>query len=203
MFYPETVRGSHYAMGQRHGCLFRHVIQANVHRWVMPHTFRATDTAGRLVLETCATVKDALALLRALRPHAALVLGDAGGNLVVFQGYGQRQATAAPEQGLVFATDHVYLPPLVDAGARLGSKPVISRYSRTRFQVLVRARGRAPLTREGMMALCRSHEGYPHSICNDGTAMASLTTTRPGGGQYRLAIADRPPCRTNFVDYLL
>lgn len=344
MFHLETVRGSHYEMGRRHGCLFRHVIQASVHRWVMPHTCLATDaaldaavdgprrsderfaphlldelrgiadgsgvpvpmirrlhwrlwnrlplrkasgctaiglltedgtpvvggtlddprepyvllrrfpkrgiphvmivwagtawghnginaeglalasasvggfkpdwpaprrlcaltgTAGRLVLETCATVNDALALLRVLRPSAALVLGDAKGNLVVFQGYGTRQATAVPEQGLVFATNHVYLPPLVTAGARLGSKPTISRYSLTRFQVLSRARGHIPLTPAGLMALCRSHAGYPHAICNDGTVMASLASMRPCGGRYRLAIADRPPCRTSFVEYRL
>jgi hypothetical protein len=43
MFIAETVRGTHYEMGLEQGRLFRHVIQANVHTWVMKHANRMTE----------------------------------------------------------------------------------------------------------------------------------------------------------------
>jgi hypothetical protein len=158
-------------------------------------------TVGRLILQECHSVAEAVALLERTGPTGSYVLGDASGALVGFQGLGPYQAFVEPEDGMVFCTNHVYLPELRAALAERGAQPVISDYSRTRFETLQRARADGARTLAAMEGLLRSHTGYPHSICNDGTVMASIAAPESQPEVFR--IADRTPCRNKFAAYAI
>ena len=102
-------------------------------------------------------------------------------------------------KGFLFATNHIYMPDLVAKLIARGCAPVLTEYSITRFAALEQAAATMPRTVETMQQLLRSHEGYPHSICNDGTVTATyvLPQSRPGV----LFVADSPPCRNEFHAY--
>ena len=162
-------------------------------------TYGLNGTVGRVMLQTCQTVAEAVDVLRRMGCRGSYVLGDAAGDLVTCQSLGRAHAFQRPERGLVFCTNHVHMGDLANALEARGSKPVVTDYSRVRFETLQAARAGARRRLEEMKGLLRSHEGYPHSICNEGTVMGSIAApqTQPG----KLHIADRPPCRNEFVSY--
>lgn len=156
-------------------------------------------TTSRQLLETCATVSEGLAFLRRARTFGSLVLADASGAMSAVQTYGPCLAVEEPKDGMIFLTNHICMPALVAEGARHGCRPGITDYSRTRYEVLEKYRKQTGRSLAVMEELCRSHEGHPHSICNDGTVMASFAAPRKERGH--MHIADRPPCRNPFMMY--
>ncbi len=158
--------------------------------------------SGRILLERCEDVPQALALLKRLQPTDSLVLGDAKGNLVACQCLGEfHQSFQSPNENanFVFNTNHVHMPDLVAKIVAAGCVPKVTEYSMTRFATLERARASMPRSLETMLRLLRSHDGYPHSICNDGnvTTTYAMPQTQPAV----LFLADCPPCRSEFCRY--
>jgi hypothetical protein len=156
----------------------------------------------RILLETCSDVPEALQTIGRLQSRESLVLGDAKGNLVACQSFGGLHvALQKPEdcQGLVFNTNHIHMPDLVEKVRALGCVPELTEYSVTRFAALEHARAALPRTRETVERLLRSHEGHPHSICNHRTLTA--TFARPQSEPAVLYVADSPPCRNDFHAY--
>jgi len=157
---------------------------------------------GRILLETCEDAPQAIEALRRLRPTESIVLGDAKGSFASCQCFGwlgQACETASRERDFLFNTNHIHAPELVESLAARGCMPKLTEYSITRFAVLERARAAMPRTAETMQALLRSHDGYPHSVCNDGTVTA--TYAQPQARPAALFVADCPPCRSEFVRY--
>lgn len=156
---------------------------------------------GRIALETCATVAETLALADRFHAGGSDVLGDAGGNLVARQRMGGIQGTmrASDSANMVFCANHIYMTELTSALAECGAKPIVTEYSRGRFETLEQARERMPRTVGTMRTLLRSHSRYPHSICNAGTVNAnfSLPCKEPGV----LYFADKPVCQNEFTPY--
>ena len=157
---------------------------------------------GRILLEQCADVPQAVALLKRMQPTDSLVIGDAQGNLIACQsqgGFCQAFQTPQETQAFLFNTNHIHMPELVAKVLAGGCVPKVTEYSMTRFAVLERARATMPRALETMRRLLQSHDGYPHSICNDGTVMAcyALPQRKPGV----LFLADSPPCRNEFIEH--
>lgn len=158
--------------------------------------------ASRILLETCEDVPQALEALERLNSSDNFVLADARGNLVARQslgGLGHALQKPSEHENFVFNTNHVHMPGMVQKVLDAGCVPKLTEYSMTRFSVLERARKTMPRSVETMEQLLRSHAGYPHCICNDGTVTASyaIPQKRPGV----LFLADAPPCRNAFYEY--
>jgi len=162
-------------------------------------------TVARRMLETCADIPQAVALLREFPTYNNWVLGDAKGDLVCIQCWGSAMGLqrAADHDNMVFTSNHHFMPEVVAALAAQGMQPSISDYSRVRFEVLERARKNQPRNRATMESLLRSHEGSDQDgltcICNTGTALSmyGMPQTRPGV----LYVADQPPCRNDYMEY--
>jgi hypothetical protein len=151
----------------------------------------------RMLLETCRTASEAVALLKRVGCTGSFILGDADGNLIAAQSVGSLLVLEKPESNMVFYANHISIKELLEVLKTQGCQPVPTDYSRTRCEVLQRARKNLSPTLATMKALLRSHEGYPHSICNEGTVMASIAVTQSKTGKFY--IADRPPCRNDFL----
>jgi isopenicillin-N N-acyltransferase-like protein len=158
--------------------------------------------AARWLLEACETVPQAVARLKKLRPHTSIVIGDAKGNLISCQSFGDAGIAferPAARGDFLFNTNHIHLRALVERIAAKGCVPKLTEYSITRFATLERARARLPRSRATMERLLRSHAGHPHSICNGGTVAA--TCGMPESNPGVLFLADAPPCRNEFAEY--
>jgi predicted choloylglycine hydrolase len=158
--------------------------------------------AGRILLETCEDVPHALEVLKHLQSSDNFVLGDAKGNLISRQsigGLGFAVQHPADHENFVFNTNHVHMPELADMVYARGCVPKLTEYSVTRFATLQKARAAMPRTRATMEELLRSHRGYPHSICNDGTVTATYALPQKQPGV--IFLADAPPCRNSFYSY--
>ncbi len=156
----------------------------------------------RLLLENCRDVTEALALLREMRPESSYVLGDAAGNLVACQCLGGLEPVvqdAADHSGMVFSTNHIHLPDLLERLAQAGCQPDIAEHSAVRFAAVARARESLPRTLAGFQTLLRSHDGWPHSVCRNATAFSTLAL--PQDRPAALHLADRPPCRNEYHAY--
>ena len=162
------------------------------------------STSGRILLERCEDVPQALKMLKRIQSTESLVIGDAKGNLVACQslgGFCQAFQPAKGKQDFLFNTNHIHMPELVAKVTAAGCVPKVTEYSMTRFATLERARASMPRTVRTMQHLLRSHAGHPNCICNDGTVTATyaLPQSRPGV----LFVADAPPCRNEFHAYEL
>lgn len=166
---------------------------------IPPGQYLLGSMTGRLLLETCRDVPEAVALLKKIRPTDSLILGDAKGNLMAVQSMGPYQAFEKPADGMAFCTNHIFMAELLDPLRKQGCKPVISDYSRVRFETLEQARSSLPRTSESVRQLLRSHRGFPHSICNEGTVFSTIA--KPQAEPARLYVADRPPCRNDYSAY--
>lgn len=154
----------------------------------------------RLMLTNCATVPEALKVMAGHRQGCSLVLGDAQGNLMLQQEAAVAAVLDADDAGgMVYASNHMYLPAVVEHLARHGVRPVLSDYSRCRFEVLEQARKTVPRTVAGLKDLLRSHERFPHSICNNMSCWINLMLPEKEPGVFHLC--DKPPCRSEFAAY--
>ncbi len=156
----------------------------------------------RLLLEHCRDVPSALALLRKIRPESSYVLGDAAGKLVACQCLGGLEPVvqdADAHGGMVFSTNHIHMPELLERLSQTGCQPDIAEHSAVRFAAVARARDQLPRTLAAFQAILRSHDGYPHSVCRDGTAFSTFCLPQRMPTVFNLA--DRPPCRNAFYEY--
>lgn len=154
----------------------------------------------RMMLQTCGTVPEALAVAKDRRQGCSLVLGDAKGNLVLHQ----EAAVAAvldadAADGMVYASNHMHLPAVVAHLAQHGIRSVLTDYTRCRFEVLEKARRTVPRTVAGLQGLLRSHDRFPHSICNNMSVWANLMLPQKEPGVFYLC--DKPVCRSEFAAY--
>ena len=72
-------------------------------------------SVGRIILQTCRTAAEGLEVARKMNTRNAIIIGDAGGDLVLFQGVGPFQAHRHVEEDLVFTSNHVVMPELWEA----------------------------------------------------------------------------------------
>ncbi len=156
----------------------------------------------RLLLEHCRDVPAALDLLRKIRLESSYVLGDAAGNLVACQclgGFEPVVQEADAHGGMVFSTNHIHMPELLERLAQAGCQPDIAEHSAVRFAAVARARDQLPRTLAAFQSILRSHDGYPHSVCRDATAFSTFCLPQRMPTVFNLA--DRPPCRNAFYEY--
>jgi len=156
----------------------------------------------RIMLETCRSVPEVLALLGKMRTESNYVIGDAQGNLVACQclrGFDPVVQHADDHGGMVFSTNHIHMPELVAKLAAQDSQPVIPEHTSVRFAVVERWKATMPRSKDTFMALLRSHERYPHSVCRDATAYATFSV--PQQEPSALHVADHPPCRSDFCRF--
>lgn len=154
----------------------------------------------RMMLQTCSTVPEALAVAHNRRQGCSLVLGDATGNLVLHQEAAVASVLNADDaDGMVYATNHMHLPAVVEHLTRHGITSVLTDYTRCRFEVLEQARSSVPRTVGALKELLRSHARYPHSICNNNSAWSNLMLPEKEPGV--LHLCDKPPCRSEFTAY--
>lgn len=189
--------------GMNEAGLFMAVASLGVHpdyKDADPNPHPPTGTLTRLIIETCQNVPEALDLLCRSKSNGSWVLGDSSGNLAAIQIMGSINEIqhAADHDNMVFCTNHEFMPGLVEALAAHGCKPRLTDYSVTRFDVLASAREQMPRSSETMRNLLRSHEGFPHSICNDASAMAMMAV--PQKYPDKCLYAERPPCRNEFQE---
>ncbi len=156
----------------------------------------------RMMLQTCTTVHEALEVMKGRRQGCSLVLGDAKGNLVLQQEAGIPAVLHADDAGgMVYASNHMHLPGVVGFLARHGVKPVLSDYSRNRFEVLQQADKSGIRTVAALKALLRSHDRFPHSICNNNSVWANLMLPEKEPGVFY--VCDKPVCRSEFAPHMV
>jgi hypothetical protein len=166
-----------------------------------PDSVNELCSISRVILQTCQRAGEALEVLKRMRTRNSFVVGDAAGQLLAFQGIGAFQAHEVVTGDLVFFTNHAVMPALKEALHAGGHEIHVEESSVARYETLTRAAAILPRTLETVKALLRSHDAFPRSICNDGTVMASVAM--PQSKKPCLLVADKPPCRNEFISYVV
>jgi len=159
-------------------------------------------TLTRALLERCHDVPDALALLKRAESLNNFVLGDARGNLAAVQCMGSVTAVQHAEdyQGLVFTTNHAFMPEILAALKERNVTPEIYDHSQTRLDTLVKARESWPRTEEGMKSLLRWRKPSAYDgINNERTAWATYAYPEEKPAVFHLA--GRPVHENEFAAY--
>jgi len=151
----------------------------------------------RLMLERCANVPEALALMREvpiMSGAAALTLGDGQGNLIAVEQDVDRQALRHPEQGAVFTTNFFATPELAD---RCTAEPKYIENARDRFENLKRLTRQVEHTIEGMKQILRDHT-EPGGICQHTPLLPTYNSFIMLARERAMLITDGRPCEKEY-----
>lgn len=122
---------------------------------------------GRLAMEHCTTVAEAVALYREtpiICEAVAHTMGDAQGNVAAIEHDVFRQAVREPEDGVVFTTNAWFSDELAADNSTDPARQVYIENSRDRFRHLQKLTREVPHTIEGMKTILCDHT-RPGAIC--------------------------------------
>ena len=163
-----------------------------------------TGISTGFMLKECDTVADALAFLERCPSMQSLILGDRTGDVVEACHYGEHLFVRRPdERNMVWNANRIHNPEALAYGGEHGAKPATRDYSLKRHEYLAgyAVSHGGDLSHSDAEAILRSVDGYPNSVCNEGTVMASISPVQDEPGV--IYIADKPPSVNDFVRYAL
>jgi hypothetical protein len=154
------------------------------------------------VLKECDTVADALAYLEGCPSVESLIIGVRSGELVEVCHYGEHLFVRRPDtRNMVWNSNLIHNPEALAFGSEHGATPTTSNYSLTRHGYLAGCADShgGDFSYSDAEEILRSLDGYPNSVCNEGTVMASIAPVQDEPGV--IYIADKPPSVNEFVRY--
>jgi hypothetical protein len=169
---------------------------------IEPEANALMSITSRVLLQKCATVKEALAFFEGWPDKESIILADKTGDVAAVCVWGSKVFVQRPQRGgMVWNSNQMHMTEALELGARHGAKPVTQPYTQTRHDYLAEYAGKnaGVLGETDVRTILTSHSGDPHGVCNELTLCATLApVTREPGVIY---IADRPPSRNAFVRY--
>lgn len=164
------------------------------------------DLVVRAIIQHCATVNEALDVIRDWPAQVNLVLGDASGDIARIEMSLLGNWITRPQAGWIAATNHYAAPEARKALAQHGldwdhsTQPTRGSNTNERYaryeELMSSKEGRFTLA--CVKSVVADHQGWPRSICNPGST-STIAVVR----EKKFLVADKAPCSNTYQEVRL